>query len=994
MVKALIIEQLESDGTLRTLCMQPADHDTVVAFATQYDEPRTGPFHFLEEADEQRFREGFANCRSRRLNYPNFSGEGDSFHFETNWYGIPTEPYVLSYYALSLPEFAIPTSVSVSDPHRVDHEYHRYVTRDNDRNRYVIYVECASPQRRFDFDLACDFAIDSIAFSTSAYQDTDSSAHSYQRDDWKHFLHGPEREKVQNFFIGGVHTSDTYLVGQGGAVGPYAQSSNSTFHQIRQERAEVVDKPLTPNLVHPYPLQANFTGRVEERKELTTWLNNDEHPIYQLVAMGGMGKSALTWYWLIKDVLVATDLNLDGVMWWSFYEGESSFTAFVDDALKYVSGQPIDTEAFPATYDREQELRKHLQAKRVLFVLDGFERQLCDYATLYASYQTEDPGTRSRQARGCIDPNAARFLRALSGGATRVKVLLTTRLPVSDLEDHGGAALACVMKRDLNDLAPNDSVAFMRAQGVTKGTNTEVLNACANYGYHPLSLRLLSGLIVQDPRTPGDIAGAPHHDVHDDLIQRRHHVLEQSYNALQEAERTFLSQLAAFRSPMNYDALTIFNRFSSEDIFNTALFDLIGRGLLQRNITTNRYDLHPIVRHYCYDRLTDKTGAHSALRNYFGRMSSKDEEKVRGIEDVAPQIELYHHTVCSGRFEEAAQLFRDRLASVLYYRLSEYQTCVQLLSLLSAKLGPSSTPNNWFFRVQNMLANSYSFCGQPKNAVSIFESVIAHDRQHDKSDLVISLANLATMAQMVQGKLEIAERNIRLSIELATETKQEHQWAFGHFMLGYLLPFRGAFDEASQELDIAYNIVEGWQRKQALSNIWIGRSLLLSLRADTRGALEAAQRALAFSDDVGYERDGIWAQWVYASALVTETQHFDKAAAHLTSALTRCRRISLVEFEPSILLSWARWHLAKGNVGDALSHAVEALEIADRSEYRLKQADIHNFLAQLALDAGDRTRARHHAEIAKERAWCDGPTYCYKPALDQAEEVLRELESA
>src|SRR5205823_14814869 len=118
--------------------------------------------------------------------------------------------------------------------------------------------------------------------------------------------------------------------------------------------------PLPPNLVHPYPLQANFTGRVKEREELTAWLVDDEQPIYELVAIGGMGKSALTWVWLKKDVLASTDTRLDGVMWWSFYEGESSFAKFIDEALKYVSGVSIDAELFPTTYDRAQELRKLL----------------------------------------------------------------------------------------------------------------------------------------------------------------------------------------------------------------------------------------------------------------------------------------------------------------------------------------------------------------------------------------------------------------------------------------------------------------------------------------------------------------------------------------------------------------------------------------------------------------------------------------------------------
>jgi hypothetical protein len=60
-------------------------------------------------------------------------------------------------------------------------------------------------------------------------------------------------------------------------------------------------------------------------------------------------------------------------------------------------------------------------------------------------------------------------------------------------------------------------------------------------------------------------------------------------------------------------------------------------------------------------------------------------------------------------------------------------------------------------------------------------------------------------------------------------------------------------------------------------------------------------------------------------------------------------------------------------------------------QYRLKQADIHNFLAGLALAENDRKTAQHHAAIAYERAWCDGPPHCYKPALEQAEPMLKQL---
>ena len=52
----------------------------------------------------------------------------------------------------------------------------------------------------------------------------------------------------------------------------------------------------------------------------------------------------------------------------------------------------------------------------------------------------------------------------------------------------------------LQQMDPADAVAFFHAQGI-RGTHTEI-RPCAPYGYHPLSLRLLAGVIVRDFQQP------------------------------------------------------------------------------------------------------------------------------------------------------------------------------------------------------------------------------------------------------------------------------------------------------------------------------------------------------------------------------------------------------------------------------------------------------------------------------------------------------------
>ncbi len=146
-------------------------------------------------------------------------------------------------------------------------------------------------------------------------------------------------------------------------------------------------------LPHPYPMPPNFTGRAAEREMLRDWLARDaDHPLLVLRALGGFGKSALAWHWLMHDVDPA---RWPRVVWWGFYD-EREFAVFLRKTLAYLGVDPRDMPL------REQaaQLLAHLRRPGTLLILDGFERALRAYGSINAAYQGDAPSPLPSDGRG------------------------------------------------------------------------------------------------------------------------------------------------------------------------------------------------------------------------------------------------------------------------------------------------------------------------------------------------------------------------------------------------------------------------------------------------------------------------------------------------------------------------------------------------------------------------------------------------------------------
>jgi tetratricopeptide (TPR) repeat protein len=837
------------------------------------------------------------------------------------------------------------------------------------------------------------------------------------------FLKIVKKENVVAFFT----TSSDFDAKSSASLGKLLIEKQGTHEQKKEldRGAKLIPIAPTPYIAHSYGLPENFTGREAEKSMLSNWFYNAAEPMLVLEAIGGMGKTALSWVWLNEGLLEKSP-EIDGIIWWSFYE--APFETFIGHLYHYLTSREVKVERGALESGALATLNSILHENRFLLILDGFERALRGYSSMRAMYIQEKGLAKKqtaeaewdRRQREPVHPHAAKFLKTLASGKT--KTLMTTRLFPDSLEDIGG-----VQHEFLKGLSRTDAVRFLRSEGI-EGSRAELERAGEIYDFHPLMLKQLGSAIKRKRRK--DIRAGFDLNLIDEKEPQK--ILNKSFELLTEDEKRVATTISVFRSSFGFEtAKALFPRMK-EDTLWELLSGLQQLGFVFYDEKQDTFDFHPIMRSFLYDSLTAKDKVHGRAVRYFQAMP-KPEEVVR-LEDLGPLIELYHHLVGAGKFDEAFRIFGDRIHEQAYYQLSAYDLIIEIVEVLFSG-GETRTPllkeesdQAWCLAA---LANSYSLSGQPANAVALF---LAHNQLRengdDKKNLAIGLGNVASI-QLLVGRLSAAAVHHRRRIALYRQVQDKLQEAVGHQGLGRVLAYQGrstAQDELEKAFDLARKV--GHIQCQGLTIAYRSLSALLQGRLAftvarpkndssrmSLQALEEAHEALGFFEkwartDYPMARDFVRGYCIVGESLIESKKshislgkkrfeiHFydenfqeqtqslaikaggelEVAERCLNEALRRCRKVNLAELEPDILLACARLEWVRmpakqrgvQKLGELEETLKEAHEIAERAGYRLKLADIHLFCGEVLLEVPEGRlldlAAREHLQKAKEYA--------------------------
>lgn len=540
-----------------------------------------------------------------------------------------------------------------------------------------------------------------------------------------------------------------------------------------QRSSHEVPRPPAMHAVPPYVGNAPFTGRATQLLALDSWARSAD-PMMVIEAIGGNGKSALTWEWAVKQAEESMP-GLAGRLWWSFYDGSASMKRFLQEALAYTTNRPVyeDVDRFGRKHGQRptselsfselcKQLTIALEERPFLLVLDGFERLLSAYHKFDPTKLYDDDIVQSK--RSLIEPQAFDALRMLTS-VEPSKVLVSTRLMPDALGGRFGILAPGVAHVRLPGLTDHDTVGLLARLGV-HGTPEAIRPFFGSLGNHPLLVGIVAGLIHDYRPQPGSFddwradpaAGAAFAVPHLDLKQRRSHILAAALNGLDPAHRSLLGWISALPGSVDWQTLLSINPFSdgldwsgrgpagsTTARLDLALKDLEDRGLLWWDRDSNSYDLHPIVRAVADRRLDrqDRMRANDQIASHFEAIpAAPGQQRVHSVDDLQNTITLFRSLVAAERGLEAERVWLTRLRGPLLAELGAATTAVELLEPFA----------EWGWKHQIELGIALTQAQRVDEAIMQYEHALSRVlHSGSPSDILLPVLNL------VDGHLQLRQ---------------------------------------------------------------------------------------------------------------------------------------------------------------------------------------------------------------------------------------------
>lgn len=324
-----------------------------------------------------------------------------------------------------------------------------------------------------------------------------------------------------------------------------------------------------------------FVGREEDLAQINRWLADPHCRLINLVGAGGVGKTRLATQASIQISENPKAAFTSGIYFIPLEDVESP-DGFISGIIKALDISIVPGEAL------QNALLKHLREKKLLLVLDNFER-LLPMKDLVMSILRDSPDTKiiitSREHLGL----QAEWILSVSG------LPFPQKFEVENPESYPAVNLFMQsVKRiqpNLSDALVNDTDAIIQICRLVEGLPL-ALELAANW----VPVLSISEIASEIARGIGIMRTAQQD------VPERHRsmeaVFDYSWTLLPPAHQKLIEHLSLFSGE--------FDRRAAEVIANASLSDLaalVQKSFLRRSTVTGKYHIHPLLKQFARGKL-------------------------------------------------------------------------------------------------------------------------------------------------------------------------------------------------------------------------------------------------------------------------------------------------------------------------------------------------------------------------------------------------------
>ena len=664
---------------------------------------------------------------------------------------------------------------------------------------------------------------------------------------------------------------------------------------IERDLSKHVEKQLVTSL-GDLPRLRHFYGREKELDNMCNLLDARATTL-MIPGIAGIGKTTMASK-LIERFMHRRNLFYHRCQDW---EGSRSFLEAIADWLANIGDSTfadyIATTPIPKPADSARLLIDALGGAPSLIVIDDFHK-ISD-TTLHQTFQAMALGLLgSEEEIGLV--MFSRSFKPVVPAKDAEGRIASLVLPLDGLDSDSGRKLLS----SYEDLGEEQ---WLYIHGISRG--------------HPLVLELINR---------GASAGAFHETL-------ENYVTVEIFSKLSAEQKRLLSALSIYREPVPLGAL------AEQNLDTDELDSLVEQGLA-RQVETEIYDVHDLIREFLLRSLDDKMKieSHSKCADWYSKA-----KQTPGF-----TVELIYHLINSNSNEEAAKIIVEDGRGLVALGHMELLGLMENIELSDIKLESKT-------RINQLQGEIMALLGRFEHAKEVFEE--AQSGALELKNIPIQAEVLSALADIAlkQGNLEDALSMHNEALKNFIELGDAKGAARTYNNMGYLLRRKNDRAKALESYGEVETILEQNDDIELISaQLILARSFL---------DLGEIERARKHALDAFEKSDNSENQQIHARAQAVLGRYhakigdLDVASHHYSNALEAMGEegdiLSMVDI--TILLGEVLQDA--GRVEEAMEHFREALIIAEANDLRMQ---IGELLTRLGTVASDKSRRMEYLQRA------------------------------